>query len=247
MVRTSGVAVIVFLVSVPIAAHAERRAFVNTYEYLTMDEHAVQLDASTTQAYGTGSDTTRAFELQLDAAFGITERWDIAAYQVYDQTSDDDPMSADIPFRYKESRVRTRYRFAERGELPVDLLGMLEARKSFLTDAWGIAPRVVVVREIDKLELVGNALVDIEFGAGTTNVDFGWSVGATYEIVSELKAGLEAFGSSRLNGASRTLAWIGPSVSWAPTSRAWIAANAGFGLTDASIDLRQQVIIGLVL
>jgi hypothetical protein len=239
--------VIAALAALGVEAHADRRAFTNAYESLTLPKDGVQVDVSTTQAYGFGNDTTRFFQLQLDAALGITDRWDVAAFQIYDEQTDDDPMTADIAFQYEESRFRTRYRFSERGELPVDLLGMLDLSKSFRSDGWGIAPRLVVARDVDDLTFVANASAEIGLGSGKTTFSAGWAAGVTYEIASKLKVGAEAFGAKQIKGGSANTAWAGPCVSWAPTTKAWIASCGDIGLTAASIDYRQQVIIGLLL
>ena len=127
--------IIAALVATTAEAHAERRAFTNAFEALTIPTDNVQVDVSTTQSYGFSGDRPRLFRLELDAALGLTDRWDIAAFQVYDEATDEEPMTADVGFHYTESRFRTRYRFAERGQLPVDLLGMLDVSKAFRTSA----------------------------------------------------------------------------------------------------------------
>lgn len=229
-------------------ARADRRAFAGTSEYLTMDRHEVQLDSSITQSYDVfGANDLRLFSLALDVAYGISDRWDLAAFQVYEEAISEDPAMESVAFHYREARVRTRYRLAERGEYPVDVMLQLDAVKPFSASGWGLAPRLSLSRELGQLTAAANLYADVGFGDGSTEVDVGWTAGATYAAALQLALGAEAFGSRRVKGGEQSLAWIGPCVSWAPTHRAWIMGSVAFGVTDASIDLRQQFIIGMTL
>jgi hypothetical protein len=229
-------------------ARAERRAFAGTAEFLTMTKEDVQIDSSITQSYDVfDTNKLRDFVLQLSVAYGITDRFDIAAFQVYQETINEDVMLPSTPFHYKEARVRTRYRFAERGELPVDIMGQLDGRKPFDASGWGLVPRVVVSRDVDKLVIVGNAFADFSLGQDPNKIDLGWAVATTYEVVPELKLGAESFGTKRVKGGDTSLAWLGPAISWAPTKRAWLTLGISFGLTQAAIDLRTDAVIGMTL
>jgi hypothetical protein len=239
------VALVSAVLSTSSLAHAEQRAFLNTYESTTMVKGDVQIDAPTIQAFGLGDETFRAFQLELDVAYGLTDNLDIAAYQVYAESRDADPMTTDVPLHFEESRVRMRYRFAAPGELPVDLLAMLEAAKSFPTETIRFSPRVVVAKTIDAITVAANVYGNALFRPDSY-LDLGWAAGATYEIVPELKLGLEAFGEYRLRDGEATT-WIGPCGLWAPSGKAWGNACIGFGLGENSIDLRTHFSVSVKL
>ena len=106
---------------VPAVAHADRRAFTHTYEYLTAPEGQTEVELHTEQAratWGDGAAETYTFQLELE--HGITDRWDIALYHVFEQSSGAPGAAVDL--HLAEIKLESRYRFAERGELPVDVV-----------------------------------------------------------------------------------------------------------------------------
>jgi hypothetical protein len=57
-------------------------------------------------------------DLQLELEHGITDRWDVSLYHVFARPGRRRPPCLML----SEMKLRSRYRFAERGELPVDVL-----------------------------------------------------------------------------------------------------------------------------
>ena len=63
-------------------------------------------------------------------------------------------------------------------------------------------------------------------------------------------AGVIAFAACRPAAPPVTAAhaaWAGPAVSWAPSTRLWVAGTAGFGLNDRSADLVARFVISVGL
>jgi hypothetical protein len=232
------------------AARADRRAFGVTYEYNTMPEGGLDLELWNTQSRtvfdGTGAST---LEWKAEVEYGITDHWDLAVYQTFGEAHGSDP-ALTVPFGYAETSVESRYRLAERGQWPVDVLLYLEVAKQFGADAWDVEPKLILARDLGRLSLNLNAAPELQVtkGPGTTDVALEprWALGASYEIDPRWKVGAETYGEADLE-ASEVSAWAGPAVSWAPSEKLWIAGSAGAGLTDASDDLQVRLILGLGL
>lgn len=234
-------------------AHADRRAFTYTYEYMTMPRGDTELEFYNEHRRPEMDDDNQAqFEWQLEIEHGLTERWDISLYTVFTQGAGDDE-----PFRYDATKLRTRYRFSERGMSPLDTLLYLEVAKRFGENTWEIEPKLVLARDFGKLTAAFNAIGEVEIeeemtagGDGEQEVGFepGWAAGLTYEASPRFKFGLESFGALESPGDENEIeAWIGPALSWAPSPRMWLSSTAGFGVSDHSEDLRLRFILGLGL
>lgn len=237
-------------------AHADRRAFVHTYEYMTIAGGDVELEVWNTQSRaGFGDDSgTSFFDLQLEIEYGITDHWDIALYQVIAQTDGPTPMESE-GLHFSETKLETRYRFAERGELPVDTVAYFEIAKGFGETHWEFEPKIILARDFGRASVALNLIPELELeeevdAMGETELELefepGWALGATYELMPALKLGGETFGSLSSPGNNNDLFWwIGPSVGWAPSPKLWVAATAAVGLTDNSDDLLVRFIVGL--
>jgi len=246
--RTAALALVLALAALaaPPDARADRRAFTHTYEYLTMPEGGLELELYNTQKRATFADASpRAFQLQIEVEYGITDHWDVSLYQVFDQVSTPDPMTSD-PLHYAQTKLRTRYRFAERGELPVDLLAYFELKKDFAASVYAIEPKLIVARDFGPLTAAVNLIAEVELGDVETEVEPEWTAGVSYEVVPAFKIGAETIGALELE-SKEVAASAGPALSWAPSPKLWVSAGALFGLTDGAPDLTARLIIGLGL
>ena len=234
------------------AARADRRAFGVTYEYNTMPQGGLDLELWNTQSR-TAFDATGASTLQWKAEveYGITDHWDIAVYQTFSERRGTDPALTE-PFGYDETSVESRYRLAERGQWPVDVLLYLEVAKHFGHDFWDVEPKLILARDVGRLSLNLNLAPEIEFakdeaeGEIEPELEPQWAFGASYEVSPQWKVGAETYGAADLDD-SEVSAWVGPAVSWAPSEKLWIAGSAAAGLTDESDDLQVRLILGLGL
>jgi hypothetical protein len=230
-------------------AGAERRSFTRTYEYLTLPARHTELELYTTQARATfdGETSPQAFELAFAVEHGLTDRWDVSLFHTFTQASDGGGTSSGLAF----SRValRTRFRLAERGSLPVDSVLIAEAGKDFGRGVYALHGRWALSRDVGPVTAVVNLLVDGAVGndVDEATLDLGWSAGLTYEVLPRWRVGAEGWGDVVRDDDGEPAASAGPALSWAPTTSLWIAATAGFGLTDAADAFSARAILGLSL
>lgn len=230
-------------------AHADRRTFTRTYEYTTMPQGQTELEIYSTQsAYRLTDDAPRAFELQLELEHGITDRFDLGLYHVFEQVSATDATAAEA-FHFSELKLRGRYRFAERGELPLDLVAYLEGVKAFGKGAYEAEAKVIAARDLGPVLVSANLIGEVEFGPDVdeAELELGWAVGAAYEVCPALRLGVESYGSFEAEEPEEVSASVGPSVSWASTGKLWVAGTAGFGVTDEADRVSARVILGIDL
>jgi hypothetical protein len=231
------VTLLISLISVG-TAHADRRAFAATYEYQTMPKGGLDLEIWNIQSHPDISSSAQSFTWKLETEYGITDHWDIALYQVFSQGSA-------TPLTYDSTSLETRYRFAERGEWPVDVLAYFEVDKFFDANDWELEWKVILARDIGRLTLALNLIAEDSIVDGDHFFVPGFAAGASFEIVPALKVGAEIFGERSEDHNVR--AWAGPAISWAPSPKLWVTVGADFGLTSYSDDLRATIILGISL
>jgi hypothetical protein len=225
-------------------AHADLRSFTHTYEYSTVPEGRTAVELWHTEGRLTWhKDTPQFYEQIVEIEHGITDKWDFAFYTVFDQTS---AGLMSEPFHLGEVKLETRYRFADRGEWPVDTLVYLELSKAFGESLYEIEGKVIVARDFDKITVAANAITEIQVGhdAAETEPELGFAVGATYQAHPKLRLGAETWGQIE---EEELYLSAGPAVSWAAASNFWIALTAGFGLTDEAEKFTMRGIIGIEL
>ena len=241
-------------------AHADRRSFTHTYEYTTMSEGETEMEVYSTQQRQEWDDVSaKHFELKLEFEHGITDRWDISLYHVFQQTQGVLADGSDSEaLHLEELQLRTRYRFAERGELPVDMLLYVEGVRKFSESVYEAEVKGVFARDFGNLTAVVNLIGEVEFGPDVDEpeVELGWAAGLSYEVVPEWKLGVESWGAKALEEEEATAggeeegeleATVGPAVSWAPSSRFWATTTGGFGVTDAAPAFELRILLGMTL
>lgn len=230
----------------PHSAHADRRTFTRTYEYATMPAGQTELELYSTQSRFRFTDASaRSYEFQLELEHGITDRFDLGIYHVFEQSETD---TVSEPLRFTEIKLRGRYRFAERGELPMDLLAYLEGVKAFGQGAYKAEAKLIAARDFDRVLLSTNAIVEVVFGPdATSELELGWAVGAAYEVSPSLRIGAETYGAFEAEEPEEVAAYLGPTFSWATAGKLWIAGTAGFGLNDEANRISARLILGIDL
>lgn len=237
------------VVAIPTAAAADRRSFTQTYEYATMPEAETEVEIWHDQSRATlDTASDRTFRFQLAIEHGISRRWDVALFQAFDQVAGAMPAS-DEPFGLEELRVRSRYRFAERGKWPVNVLALAEITRSFEAPIWQGEARAVLTRHFGKLAIAVNLIGDVTFGPGVDEpvIQAGWAGGLGYEVQPEIQLGVESWGGFDVDNTDAVAAYVGPAVSWAPSTALWLSTTVGFAVTDFADDLSIRGIVGLRL
>lgn len=237
--------------ALPSLASADRRAFTQTYEYMTMPRGETEVEIYSTQNQATwDDDSPSSFELALEVEHGITDRWDVALYHIFDQSTGDGTVTnPGEAFHFAELKLESRYRFAERGELPVDTVAYLELVKVFGGSVYEAEAKAILARDFGQVTVAVNPIVEIEFGGDVpeAEVGLGWAAGATYEVAPSLKVGAETWGGFELEEADEIAVSAGPAISWAPSSSLWVATTIGFGLGDNADKLSVRAAIGMHL
>lgn len=172
----------------------------------------------------------------------------MSLYHVFSQASGD-AMTA-VPMHLSEIKLRSRYRFAERGELPVDVLAYGELIRDFGASAYAAEVKAVLARDFGMVTVATNLIGEVGFGADVaeTEVELAWAVGASYELSPTWKLGAESWGGFEPSEVDESLsAYAGPAVSWAPSTKLWVTTTGGFGLNDNSDKFSLRALIGLAL
>ncbi len=217
-------------------ARADRRSYVWTYEYLTMRKGHSEIEYYLTHKIPDfhDYDNKNTWEHQVEYEYGLTDRWDIAVYQRWQQTN----TKSDDKFEYSGTKLRTRYRFGEKGMYPLDTLLYLEYIRPDDSDAAEILEgKLIVAKDFGKFNVAYNQILKVGInGKGGNENEY--ALGLNYEFNPRLKVGLESTGNY-----TEDKYYLGPTVSWA-SKKFWVGLGALRGLNDRSDDLRFRLIIG---
>lgn len=220
------------------ATHADRRKFVWTYQYGTVAPDAAEMEFYQTVKL----DKTNAWEYRIEVEQGITDRWDLAVYQIFSQ-KEGDPMSWDA------FQIRARYRLAEPGEFFLDPLFYLEYRRKIDLEAQNkLEVKLVLGRNFDRLTLAINPVYEFFWAPGDPVHEIGLDIGLSYEISYKLSLGLES--TSRVEYVkghdTETGSYFGPTISFA-SGKMFYTIGYATGLTDDSNDARVRFLMGVEL
>jgi hypothetical protein len=240
-------------------AHADRRAFTRTYEYQTQPQGNLELELYNTQETLTyDGDSPTATQQQIEVEYGITHHWDVSIYQVFGGGEDGQGNSS---YGYQETKLRSRYRFAERGEWPVDLLLYAELIKPVGVKGVGAEGKVIVARDLGPVTLVLNLIAEVEPEEQAPampgeepeveyEVEYEFAFGATVELLPELKLGGELWGAfETISEEDEHAIYAGPALGWAPSEKLWMAITPGFRIrgSDEEPVASVRFILGLHL
>ena len=238
----------------PAPARADRRAYAETYEAVTAPKGELDVEAWSTYARDgevMNGPAARGWRNMLELEYGITNRWDVALYNMMDIDRESNET------KYAGLKVETRYRLFPAGEWIVDpvlyfeyqFLRVGDARHKFEVKLiaakdfgpWNVAANLAA--ETEKLRESGDFIPEAEYAFGVSR-----------ELGSpRFKLGAEIFGKTEKapDGPWEWFAWAGPALSWATglSSGAlhglWITVGAGRGLTDESEAWYGRAIVGL--
>lgn len=236
------------LVAVSTDAHADRRAFTHTYEYMTMPKGQTELEIYTEQSRSTfGDDATQGLKFQLEIEHGITSRWDVSLYHVFEQETG--PSASDVkPLTLSELKLRSRYRFSERSQLPIDVALYGEVVKAVGASVYEIESKLIAARDFGRVTVAAQPILAVEFGSDVPEIELelGWAAGVSYELSPKIKVGAETWGAAK-EEFSVVESSAGPAVSWSPGESLWVTFTAGVGLNDNTDTFNGRAIIGLHL
>jgi len=225
-------------------SRADRRTMIRAYEFQTQPKGNLELELWNDVQAPRSAVTDSTIVTRVELEYGFTDRWDAALYHVFAQGG-----PAAEPqvqgFHFDSWRLESRYRLAEKGEWPVDVMvyGEVERPADF-NRPFEVEEKLILEKDYGLLAFVANLvgsqhLFRADLGR-TWEVDFG----ARYEFLPQVRAAVEFWTTHEFVGpdVSRNY-YLGPSLSVA-TQRVWLQVGVGFGL-DSSQD--QQMLIRSVL
>jgi hypothetical protein len=225
-------------------AAADRRLFTYTYEYSTVPQGSTALQLWHTEDRSTWEpDSAHSMENRFEIEHGLSDHWDAGLLSVFGQTASNSPGLAPQPYSFKQIKLETRYRFADRGEWPVDVLAYGELIKWFGEGIYELEGRAVAARNFDSVTAAVNVFGVAVFDPKPRGV-FGYAGALSYELHPKFSLGAEAHGE-RNDGAWSHAA--GPAASLAPAANLWVAFTLGLGLNDAAPALAGRFIVAVEL
>ena len=137
-------------------------------------------------------------QLQTELEIGVQDRLELALYFSFHQSA-----TADTPaMRFDGMKQRLRYRFAEEGDLPVDMGVYFEIAE--LYNEVELEQKLLLSKRFGYLTSVCNLWVEQEYYFQTQEwkLIYNPTLGATYEFSPNLMLGLEYWARGRFNKAS---------------------------------------------
>jgi hypothetical protein len=219
-------------------AMADRRNFVWTYQYATMPagsaefEHYFGYKLSDRDVRESGQ-----YSHQLEIEVGITDRWDVSLYQVFNQVNDSG-------FDYDGFKMRTRLRLFETGQYFLDPLLYLEVKRAAdHAEPTEVEGKIILARTHRKYFSAFNLVAERELGSGH-ELEWKYDAGVGYQFSPAVSFGFESKGNFESGVKARQ--GIGPTVSMA-RGTVWLSSGILFPLTDQTSDIEFRYIMGIFL
>jgi hypothetical protein len=247
----AGVAAGVAVTAAATPARADRRAYTTTYEAVTAPKGELDVEMWSSYAHAgelLDGPASRGFRNMLELEYGITDRWDMALYNLIDVTSDSTNSG------YAGAKLETRYRLLPAGSWILDPIIYFEAQYLRRGDAREtFEAKLILARDQNAWNFAFNVSYELEhLVAGGWNPELEYAAGVSRELAGPaFKLGLEAFGKTEKDaGRLETFAWAGPALSWATRFQKgmegiWVTVGGGHGLTDESDTWYGRAIVGL--
>ncbi|MDB4993359.1 MAG: hypothetical protein JWM74_791 [Myxococcaceae bacterium] len=250
--RFLAVATTAALLGAPVLAQASPRTLPFTYPYETLPEGAAEVEIYADQTplrvfEDPGGDPTKGklwepyYRLQTELEYGITNRWEIGFYQVFQAEPQD---GGDNTLKFDGFKWRVRTRIAEAGELPVDIGLYLELET--LHDEWALEEKILLSRQFGKLRALANLWVEQEVtrpfdGSKSGELEFivNPTAGLTYQVTPVFHPGIEYWGRGMLEPEgegvdrqnSKVHHFVGPTLHF-NFGKLWLSAGLYAHLND---------------
>jgi hypothetical protein len=227
-----GMVLMVLFVSLGREGQAAQRNYVWTEEYGTLAKGNAELEFWST-AITEDAQTRNAsdWNQQVELEYGITDRFNVSLYQVYEQVVDSDAL---IYLGYK---FELKYRLAEKDVLPVDVLLYIENEQVNDSDGPRFEGKIILAKELDRLGFAYNQIFERRYATGKEEHEY--AAGISYELVPGLQLGIEGKGSysEKQYSVGPTLAWLG--------NRIWADIGAVYGLNKNTNDREVRFMVGV--
>jgi hypothetical protein len=227
------------LATVPGVARADRRYYGHTYNATTAEPGGLDVELWTTWTKPPPGEAS-SWVHQLELETGITDRWDLALYNIV--------LHQAGRTRYQALKLETRYRLSQPGEWFVDPVLYLEVKKEFIEDApWALEGKAILAKDVGPLNFSVNLSAEQEWiPAGGSETEWGYYAGVSYELHPVIRLGAETFGLWRRAGGMpyAYTGYAGPALSLAAW-RGWLVLSTVWGLGDQSDRLLARAILAL--
>ncbi len=217
-------------------AFADNRAYVWTYEYMTMPQGKSEIEYYlTTEIPDNQASNKNTIKHWFEYEYGLTNHWDVALYQQFVNKN----KQSDHHFKYDGLKIRTRYRLVEKGRLPLDTLFYLEyKRNSDFSKPNEAEAKLVLAKDVGDFNISYNQILERKLEReGKT--DFGYAIGINWALSSRFRAGIESKGSY-----SDKEFLAGPTLSYR-ANKIWAAMGVVFGTSHNSDDVQARLIVGV--
>jgi hypothetical protein len=233
-------------------ARADRRAYATTYEAVTAPKGELDVEMWSSYAHAgelLDGPPSRGFRNMLELEYGLTDRWDVALYNLLDVTSDSTNTG------YAGLKLETRYRLLEPGTWILDPVLYFEFQYLRHGDAKEkFEIKLILARDQGPWNFAVNLAAEAEhlvLGGWVQETEY--AAGVSRELAGPaFKLGVEAFGKAeKAPGESvQVFAWAGPALSWATRFQRgmeglWVTVGGGHGLTSDSDAWYGRAIVGL--
>lgn len=247
--------VAVVATAAPRAAHADRRAYGETYEAVIAPKGELDVEIWSTYARTgeiDGGPAARGLREMVELEYGVTDRWDVALYNMLDVTSGTAADRTDTG--YAGFKLETRYRPSQRGEWFVDPVFYFEFQDRLRGDAsQSYELKLILGKDLGRVNLALNAAIEEERTTEPAwNTEVEYAYGTSYELSPAWKLGGEVFGKAEKadTGGLENRTWIGPALSWATGSSGamkglWVTVAGGAGVAGDADPYYGRMIIGL--
>ena len=237
MSRNIFISTIAIIIIISNVIKADKRSYVWTYEYQTMEagevelEHYLSFSTPSSDSFTGVTTTERSIEIEV----GMTDRFDFSIYQVFKQ-------APESQFQYSGYKLRFRYRLGEKGDYFFDPLLYFEYKGKPDFSEHGYEGKLILAKDFGNINIAINPVFEYEYENNEWESELKYNAGISYKLGGLLKFGLEARGSD--NGH-----YIGPVISHG-TGKAWIALGSAIAITDiksSKPELMIRMILGINL
>lgn len=219
------------------AARADRRSLVWSQQYHTMAQGQTELEYYLTQKTDDLGDygDENSWEHQFELEYGVTDHFQLAIYQRFQNTNGTD----DDGFDYTGTKIEGKYRIGEKGDLPVDAAIYVEyARGEGANEEDAMEYKLILSKDFGAYNITYNQIIE-DVVADGDETEHEYTAGVFYECSPSWHVGIESTGSYTENEYR-----VGPTVSWA-SEKFWMAVGVLGGLNHRTDDLRGRLIVGL--
>ena len=228
--------IVLYLMSA--AAQAHRRSYVWSQEYHTQGKGEVEIGYFMTTKIADlhKFDDRNSWEYQAELEYGLTDHFQVAAYQRAQHTHDS---TRNGDFDYTGSKFEVKYRIAEKGQLPIDTTLYVEyVHGEGPSDTDKMEYKLILSKDIDQFNFTYNQIIEDAVAEGEDTAHE-YSTGVFYEVNPTWHLGIESAGNYTSDSYR-----LGPTISYA-TEAFWLTVGVVRALTDHGDDFRGRLILGI--